>query len=62
MIELVIKLLAYYTIVAMMVVIGISIWQVGETREHSRTAAVINFIALSLVIIFAVLVLLKGKF
>lgn len=60
--ELVIKLLAGYTIVVMMIVIAISIWQVGETSEHSRTGAIINFIALSLVIIFAILVLLKGKF
>lgn len=58
--ELAIKLLAYYTIVAMMVVIGASIWQVGETREHSRTGAVITFVALSLVIVFAVLTLLEG--
>lgn len=58
--ELAIKLLAYYTIVAMMVVIGASIWQVGETREHSRTGAVITFVALSLVIVFAVLILIKG--
>ena len=60
--DLVIKLLAYYTIVAMMVVIAVSIWQVGETREYSRTGAIINFIALSLVILFAILVLLKGNF
>lgn len=62
MIDLAIKLLAGYTIVVMMVVIATSIWQVGETSEHSRTGAVINFIALSFVIIFAILVLLKGKF
>lgn len=60
MTELAIKLLAYYTIVAMMVVIGASIWQVGETREHSRTGALITFVTLSLVIVFAVLILLKG--
>ncbi|GEM_PF-3431939 len=60
--ELAIKILAGYTIVVMMVVIATSIWQVGETSEHSRAAAVINFIALSIVIIFAMLVLLKGRF
>lgn len=55
-----IQILAYYTIIAMMVVIGASIWQVGETREHTRTGAVLNFVALSIVIIFAILVILRG--
>lgn len=60
MIDLVVKVLGYYTIVAAMVVIAISILRVGETREYSRAEALINFIALSFVIIFAVLVLIKG--
>lgn len=55
-----VMILAYYTIVAMMVIIGMSIYQVGETREYSRRGAVINFVMLSFVIIFAVLVLLRG--
>jgi len=58
--DLAIQILAYYTIIAMMVVIGASIWQVGETREHTRTGAVLNFVALCIVIIFAILVILRG--
>ena len=58
--ELAIKVLAYYTIVISMVFIGISIWHVGETREHGRMGAVLSFVGLGLVLIFAILVLLGG--
>lgn len=58
--DLAVQILAYYTVIAMMVVIGTSIWGVGETREQTRTGAVLHFVALSIVIIFAILVILKG--
>ncbi len=59
--EMAIKVLAGYTIAVLMVFIGLSIWQVGETREHGRLNAVLTFLALCIVIIFAILVLLNYK-
>jgi hypothetical protein len=59
--ELAIRIMAAYTILAAMAFIGLAIWQVGETREHGRLSAVLTFIALCIVIIFAILVLLNYK-
>ncbi len=59
--ELAIRILAGYTILVTMAFIGLSIWQVGETREHGRLSAVLTFCSLCIVIIFAILVLLNYK-